>query len=169
MTDLTRRRALQPDPLTPEQRRFNMSRIRGRDTGPELILRKALHARGCRYRVNVKGLPGTPDLVFSTRHAVIFVHGCYWHGHDCPKGVMPGTNTVFWEEKISRTRLRDTAAETALRNIGWRVLTVWECALRGRAKLNLSALTDEILEWLAESKTRHEIAGDWAASNRPPP
>jgi len=129
-----------------------------------MTLRKALHARGCRYRVNVKGLPGTPDLVFSARRAVIFVHGCYWHGHDCPKGILPGTNTEFWEKKIEQTRLRDAAAEIVLQSEGWRVLKVWECALRGRAKLKLDTVTDEVLSWLAQSSSLHEIKGNWAAS-----
>src|SRR6266481_2791391 len=89
MDDYSKRRAVRPDPLTSQQRSHNMSRIRGRDTGPEWILRRALHARGLRYRLHVKSLTGTPDIVFPARRAIIFVHGCFWHGHDCPKGSDP--------------------------------------------------------------------------------
>ena len=161
MTHSPRRRAVQPDPLNPEQRRLNMSRIRGRDTTPELTLRKALYARGCRYRLNVKDLPGTPDLVFQKRRVVIFVNGCFWHGHDCPRGVIPGTNTEFWEKKIQGTQSRDQVAEAMLRLAGWRVLRVWECALRGRAKLDLGDVIDEVVEWFEKTESLHDISGKW--------
>lgn len=151
------------DKLTQEQRSFNMSRIRGRDTGPELTLRKALHARGLRYRVHVRNLPGTPDIVFPTRRVVVFVNGCFWHGHDCPSGVMPKTNEVFWQDKIARTRARDRLVEDALQRDGWRTLNVWECALRGRARLNLVDLVDKIIEWLSVSEMKCDIAGAWTA------
>jgi DNA mismatch endonuclease, patch repair protein len=167
MGERPKRRAVLPDPLTPQQRSFNMSRIRGRDTGPELILRSALHARGLRYRLHAKGLPGTPDIVFPGRRAIIFVHGCFWHGHDCPKGVTPATNATFWREKISRTRVRDQALEIELQRCGWRTLKVWECALRGRARLNLGDLTDQIEYWLAACMSEQDIAGAWGATRRP--
>jgi len=156
-----KRRATLPDPLTSQQRSYNMSRIQGRDTGPELILRKALHARGLRYRLHVKNLRGTPDIVFPAHRAIIFVHGCFWHGHDCPKGVMPRTNAAFWNAKILRNRDRDVAAEIELQRGGWRILKVWECALRGRARLNLDELTGCVSNWLKTTSPKLEIAGVW--------
>jgi DNA mismatch endonuclease, patch repair protein len=122
------------DVLTPKQRSYNMSRIRGRDTKPELILRRGLHAQGLRFRLHRKDLPGRPDLVFPRYSAVIQMHGCFWHGHDCPMFKLPATRTEFWSDKISRNRQRDQASLFALRERSWRVLVVWECSLRGRNK-----------------------------------
>ena len=119
------------DVLTQEQRRLNMSRIRGRDTKPELILRRGLHALGLRFRLHRKDLPGKPDLVFRRHRAVILVHGCFWHWHCCPLFKWPATRSEFWREKIARNRERDQAALEGLRRAGWRVLVVWECSLRG--------------------------------------
>ena len=123
------------DVLTPEQRRYNMSRVRGRDTKPEMALRRGLHAQGLRFRLHCRTLPGRPDLVFPKHGAVIFVHGCFWHGHDCPMFRLPQTRTEFWREKIMTNRKRDERAVRSLRSQGWRVLTVWECALRGSGRL----------------------------------
>lgn len=119
------------DVHTPQVRSYNMSMIRGRDTRPELLIRRGLHARGYRYRLHDKGLPGRPDMVFSKRRAVLFVHGCFWHGHDCPLFRMPATRTDFWATKIATNRSRDAKVRSALSGAGWRVLTVWECSLRG--------------------------------------
>lgn len=123
------------DVLTPAQRQFNMSRIRGKDTKPEMLLRRGLHASGFRFRLHRRDLPGRPDLVFPARRAVIFAHGCFWHGHACPMCRMPDTRREFWAAKITGTRSRDEAAENKLLLMGWRVLVVWECALRGPAQL----------------------------------
>lgn len=113
------------------QRSFNMSRIRGKDTKPEMILRKALHKAGFRYRLHVKDLPGTPDLVFTSRKKVIFVHGCYWHRHECRYGgVTPKTNADFWAAKIATNVLRDSKTIEALTARNWASLIVWECELR---------------------------------------
>lgn len=122
------------DVLTPAQRRLNMSRIRGKNTKPEILLRRRLHAAGLRYRLHVRSLPGCPDLVFPRFRAVIFVHGCFWHGHSCRLFRLPDTHRDFWEEKITRNRLRDQLALERLQVGGWRVLTVWECALRGSGR-----------------------------------
>lgn len=159
MAYVPKHKATRPDPLTPQQRSYNMSRIRGRDTRPELILRRALHAMGFRYRLHAKGLPGRPDIVFPSRRAIIFVHGCFWHGHDCPKGVVPRTNKSFWQEKIATNQARDHAVDAELQGSGWRTLKVWECALRGRTKLELSDLTSEIGDWLVAGSSTHEITG----------
>jgi DNA mismatch endonuclease (patch repair protein) len=109
-----------------------------------MVIRRGLHALGLRYRLHDRRLPGTPDLVFRKAQAVIFVHGCFWHGHDCPLGVRPGSNTGFWEEKIGRNQRRDDAAEADLIAAGWRVGTVWECALRGRIKLPLADVLNQL-------------------------
>lgn len=119
------------DRLTPEQRRLNMSRIRSKNTKPEMAVRSIVYAAGYRYRVHGRGLPGTPDLVFSSRRKVIFVHGCFWHSHDCPKGrVVPVTNADFWVEKRAKAVRRDLEALAALSERGWQSLIIWECQTR---------------------------------------
>lgn len=117
------------DIFTPEKRHAIMSNIRSRDTRPEQLVRKYLFSRGYRFRKNVKGLPGTPDIVMRKYRTVIFVHGCFWHGHSCRKRE-PRTRTQFWEEKIGRNRERDARNKADLLKMGWNVLTVWECQLR---------------------------------------
>lgn len=109
-----------------------MSRIRGKDTGIELTVRYALHSMGLRYRLGGAGLPGRPDLVFPRYRKVVFVNGCFWHGHTCHLFRLPKTRTYFWEEKIGRNRMRDARAVKELKNLGWKPITVWECQLRGR-------------------------------------
>ena len=121
------------DVLTIEQRRLNMSRIRGKDTKPEMLLRRGLHAAGLRFRLHGAKLPGKPDMVFPKYHAVILIHGCFWHGHDCPLFKMPATRPEFWAKKISGNRARDLRTTNALQLTGWRLLTVWECSLKGPA------------------------------------
>lgn len=159
MRRVASRRASQPDRHTPEQRRHNMSRIRSRDTKPELQLRRALHARGFRYRLHDRRLPGTPDLVLPARNAVVFIHGCFWHGHDCALGVTPNTRTDFWEAKIQSNSARDAAAEAALRDAGWRVLTVWECALRGRRRLPFEDVVHFAADFLRSDRLALTIQG----------
>ncbi|MGN6237034.1 very short patch repair endonuclease [Dyella sp.] len=123
------------DVLTPAQRQLNMSRIRGRDTKPEMIIRRGLHAIGYRYRLHDRTLPGRPDLVFPRYRAVIFVHGCFWHGHDCHLFKLPDTRREFWETKIESNRARDERAVAVLLEQQWRVATVWECSLKGLRRL----------------------------------
>ena len=116
------------DVLTPEQRKLNMSRIRGRNTRPEMIVRSLIHKMGFRYRLYRRDLPGKPDLVFPARHKVVFVHGCFWHMHDCRYGrVTPATNPEFWQSKRLGTVERDKRNVTDLERAGWKVLIVWEC------------------------------------------
>lgn len=136
------------DVLTPEQRRLNMSRIRGKNTRPEMTVRRLLHAAGFRYRLHGAGLPGKPDLVLPKYRAVIFVHGCFWHGHDCPLFRWPKTRQDFWEKKIHRNMERDAEAGHQLEQLGWRVFTVWECALRGRGKLPADEVSTRLSGWL---------------------
>ena len=136
-----------------------MAGIRGKDTRPEMIIRRGLHARGFRYRLHDRRLPGSPDLVFPGRRAVIFIHGCFWHGHGCNLFRLPATRTEFWEAKIEGNRARDGSAEAALLADGWRVLSIWECALKGRERLTVDEVLDQAVYWLANGPIQETIAG----------
>ena len=120
------------DKLTPQDRSALMSRIRSRDTKPEMAVRRLLHGLGYRYVLHDARLPGKPDLVFPSRRKVVFVHGCFWHGHDCGRGFRPANNAEFWAAKIDGNRARDRRHVRAIRAEGWKVLTVWECAVRSQ-------------------------------------
>lgn len=137
-----------------------MAAVRSKNTGPELLIRKALHARGFRYRINVAKLPGKPDIVFPKYHAVIFVHGCFWHGHDCGMFRLPETRQDFWREKIRRNRERDRKMQVVLTEAGWRCLTVWECAIRGPEKRDFGKLIDDVVLWLNAGMVTLEIYGN---------
>lgn len=136
------------DVFTQEKRSEVMSRIRGKNTKPELIVRKFLFAKGFRYRIHQKGLPGQPDIVLKKYRTVILIHGCFWHGHEnCKLFVIPKTRTLWWIDKISRNKLKDETKANELKNLGWKVLVVWECALKQKlAKETLSKLHKELLE-----------------------
>ena len=122
------------DPFTPAKRSAVMRAVKGRDTTPELAVRRILREAGVGYRLGGCGLPGRPDLVMKGRRVAIFVHGCFWHGHDCPRGSRkPKTNAGYWSAKIARNRARDAVATAALRSAGWRVVTVWECEMKTAA------------------------------------
>jgi DNA mismatch endonuclease (patch repair protein) len=124
------------DVLTSEQRKYCMSRIRGKDTKPEIIVRRMVHCMGYRFRLHRRDLPGSPDIVLACHRKVIFVHGCFWHKHYCRYGrVRPTTNKEFWEKKRSRNVERDQKNVKALRRMGWNVLVVWECWTEDRSKL----------------------------------
>jgi DNA mismatch endonuclease (patch repair protein) len=147
------------DRVTPEQRSANMARVRGRDTGIELAVRRALHLRGVRSRLHDAALPGRPDLVFPGRRAVIFVHGCFWHAHGCRLSARPTANAVFWSAKLARNRARDEASRMALLAAGWRVLTVWECALRGRDRLGIERVAEACAVWLRSDAPSVDVPG----------
>lgn len=116
-----------------------MAAIRGKNTMPELTVRRFLHAKGLRFRIHAPGLPGRPDLVFPKYRTVVFVHGCFWHQHpNCRLARMPASNRRFWNEKLSANRLRDRRKARALRAAGWRVLTIWQCQLDERRLLRLA-------------------------------
>lgn len=115
------------DRISAELRSRIMARIRGADTRPEMRVRRLLHGMGYRYRLHRRDLPGTPDLVFPARRKIIFVHGCFWHQHNCPRGSRPASNQDFWNRKLDKNVLRDRKNITALEGIGWSVLVVWEC------------------------------------------
>lgn len=132
-----------------------MSGIRGKHTKPEILIRKGLFAKGFRFRLYDRRLPGKPDIVFPRFKAVVLAHGCFWHGHNCSLFKWPSSNVKFWKVKISRNREVDARARTALKSIGWRVLTVWECALKGPGRFPSDQLLDDIEGWIrygAESK-----------------
>lgn len=157
------------DVHTPERRSHNMSRIRSRDTKPEMIVRRTLHARGLRYLLHVRDLPGCPDLVFPANRAVIFVHGCFWHGHRCPLFKLPATRTEFWREKIMGNVARDLRIADEIAERGWRRLTVWECALKGRAKFSPSEVAERASDFISGGSQTHEIAGRWGDTEDPQP
>lgn len=128
MNDTVTGKVHMPDVFSPDKRSEIMGRIRGKDTSPELAVRSTLHSMGYRFRLHRKDLPGKPDIVLPKYQAVVFVHGCFWHGHDCRKGKsVPGTNIVFWKTKITKNVARDRQNTAKLEGMGWRVLVVWEC------------------------------------------
>jgi len=149
------------DVLTPEQRRLNMSRIRGKDTKPEMIIRKGLHAAGLRFRLYAKDLPGRPDLIFPRYHAAIQVHGCFWHGHYCPMCRLPATRQEFWSAKIAGNRERDQRTSAALLTAGWRLLTIWECSLRGPARRPAGEVLMLCNGFVRSEEQQDDIAGTW--------
>jgi DNA mismatch endonuclease (patch repair protein) len=136
-----------------------MSGIRAKNTKPEMAVRRGLHARGFRFRLHAKGDPGKPDIVLTRFRAVIFVNGCFWHGHDCHLFRMPSTRPAFWKAKIARNIERDRSVNCALTESGWRTLIVWECAVKGRARLDFDALISSVAEWLRGGQTTGEIVG----------
>ena len=129
-----------PDKLTQEQRHRCMASIRGKDTKPEMLVRRWLHSRGFRYRVNVKGLPGSPDIVLRKYRTVIFIHGCFWHGHDC-RNVTPSANADFWNAKRAYNKQHDDIVTETLTRKNWTVIRIWECELK---KKNRELLLEKI-------------------------
>lgn len=125
-----------------------MAAIKSKNTKPELWLRKRLHALGFRYRLNVKDLPGKPDVVLPKYRTAIFVNGCFWHMHDCEVFRLPSTRTKWWYEKLSKNQQRDIKNQELLLHDGWRVLVVWECAIKGRLRQPEEVLISDIQEWL---------------------
>lgn len=128
------------DTRTPKKRSQIMASVRSKDTGPELVVRKLLTQEGYRYRLHKKGLPGRPDIVFPGKKKIIFVHGCFWHGHRCSKGALPKSRLDYWKPKIEKNKERDLKNRKALVKDGWKVLTIWQCQLKNieniRKKLN---------------------------------
>lgn len=125
------------DTRTADQRRHIMQSVKLKDTGPEVAVRKLLHSLGYRFRLHRKDLPGTPDIVFPGRKKVVFVHGCYWHGHGCNKGKLPKSKLDYWMPKIARNRERDEEKAASLRQLGWQVLTVWQCEIKDVENLKI--------------------------------
>lgn len=145
------------DVVDVETRSRMMANIRSKNTSPEILIRKALHARGFRFRVHVKKLPGTPDLVLPKYKAVIFIHGCFWHGHNCRYFRIPQTRHEFWMEKIAKNQVRDRQQLAALRVLNWRVLVIWECAVRTMKKQIAPVLIDSVVYWLLQDSELTQI------------
>ncbi|HET9639883.1 MAG TPA: very short patch repair endonuclease [Allosphingosinicella sp.] len=137
-----------------------MAGIRGKDTKPEIILRRGLHARGYRYQLHRRDLPGKPDLVFPRYRGVLFAQGCFWHGHQCRLFKWPKTRNEFWRTKITQNRDRDRTSSEKLRVAGWRIGEVWECALKGRSRLDVTEVLDRCEKWLLSSDPTLEVIGD---------
>jgi DNA mismatch endonuclease, patch repair protein len=136
------------DVVSKETRSRMMSSIKGKNTRPELFLRKALHALGFRYCLGGRALPGKPDLVFPSRSAVVFIHGCFWHRHDCAYFRWPGSNQEFWQAKLIGNAERDSRVEKDLKKLGWRVYTVWECELRESGYTLPNKAVTRLAAWL---------------------
>lgn len=126
-----------------------MSRISGKDTKPEAVVCKYLFSKGFRYRKHVSNLPGNPDLVLPKYNTVVFVHGCYWHGHDCPRGKLPAANTDFWRKKITRNKQRDLQNYKELEKTGWQVLIIWQCEISNKQKerQKMDEVREEIISY----------------------
>ena len=147
------------DVVDPVTRSRMMSGIRGKDTSPELLIRKALFRQGFRYRLHYSGLPGKPDIVFPKHKAVIFINGCFWHGHGCHLFKWPKTRREFWKNKISGNVERDRRNLEKLHELGWRVLVVWECAVKGKQRLPEEEVIARVAGWLQAGSNDEEING----------
>jgi len=123
------------DRITTEKRSYVMSRVKGKDTLPEILVRRELHQLGFRYRLHATYLPGKPDIVLPKYRVVGFIHGCFWHGHACGRTGIPKTNTLFWKKNFERNKERDFFYFKELKSLGWRVFIVWECAIQGKRKI----------------------------------
>jgi DNA mismatch endonuclease (patch repair protein) len=141
-----------PDNLTSAQRSRTMRAVRTKGTAPELLVRSLVHRLGYRFSLHRKDLIGTPDIVLPARNCVMFVHGCYWHGHKCARGKPSASNIEFWQRKISNNKLRDRKSVRTLREEGWRVLTIWQCETKDRHRLQQT-----ILRFLREANVKIRI------------
>jgi DNA mismatch endonuclease, patch repair protein len=148
-----------PDIVPSDVRSRMMSGIKGKDTRPEMILRQGLHKLGFRYRLHDRRLPGKPDMVFPRYRAVIFAHGCFWHGHECHLFKWPSTREEFWHEKISRNKEVDATNISRLQQLGWRIGIVWECSLKGKYRINSEEVIELCAQWLTSDIQSIEIGG----------
>jgi DNA mismatch endonuclease (patch repair protein) len=136
-----------------------MSGIAGKNTKPELIVRSLLHRSGFRFRIHSDTLPGKPDIVLKKYRAVVFVHGCFWHQHECHLFRWPSSNARFWKRKIRGNARNDAAVYAALRKLGWRILILWECAIKGRRKIPLEKIAGRVCSWLITDRQLLEVRG----------
>lgn len=143
-----------------EVRSRNMSAIRAKNTRPEVTIRSTLHRRGFRFLLHDARLPGKPDIVFPKYKAVILIHGCFWHGHGCPLFQWPETRAAFWRNKINSNVLRDRKHRLALLEAGWRIGTVWECAIKGRNRFPIEEVADRCADWLMSMEGELEVSGN---------
>lgn len=138
----------------------NMAAVRSRDTKPELMIRRALHAAGLRYRLDVRSLPGRPDIVLPRHRAAVFVHGCFWHRHECEMFRWPESRAEFWREKLDGNAARDERAAQALNEAGWRRAVIWECGLRGRKKLEFQDAMQQLIAWIRSDEPVLTVGGE---------
>lgn len=158
------------DKMTPSQRHYCMSRIKGKDTRPEMRVRRYLHGHGFRYSLHSKRLPGKPDLVLRKYNSVIFIHGCFWHGHPgCPEFRPPKSNEEFWKEKVRRNKERDAAEIGTLEALGWNVIIVWECELKkARFEASMERLVENLKARLEVERIHHVPLSVRKMSNQDP-
>ena len=143
------------DTMTPEQRSRCMSAVKGKDTKPEMIVRKYLFSKGLRFRLHVRSLPGNPDIVLPKYKTVVFINGCFWHGHEgCKYYRLPKSNVEFWESKITNNKNRDVLNETKLKELGWRVIRIWECEIRRVQDRNQSL--ERLYNQIVKRPTRYD-------------
>jgi DNA mismatch endonuclease, patch repair protein len=149
------------DKISPEVRSWVMSRIKGKNTKPEITIRKLLHSLGFRFRLHVENLPGMPDIVLPKYKAVVMINGCFWHGHNCSVSNRPKTRPEFWSNKIEKNKDRDNRNRADLLNLGWRVITIWECAIFGKCKISQDEISLLISDCLRKNlhETVFEIKG----------
>lgn len=133
------------DRIDPKTRSLLMSRVKQHNTAPEIAVRTALHRRGYRFRLKTPLLPARPDILFPGRKKVVFVHGCFWHGHSCKRGTPPASNREFWEAKLSKNKVRDARVLKELRRMGWRSIVIWECEVK-----NLGKAVDKLAKFLEQ-------------------
>ncbi len=147
------------DVVSKHKRSEMMAGIQGKNTKPEMVIRKKLHSLGYRYRLHYKKLPGNPDMVFPKYMAAVFINGCFWHKHICHLFKWPSTRATFWKNKIEDNRKRDQRNKRELLKAGWRVLVVWECSLKGKKKLPIEKIISHITTWLHSQKRSIDISG----------
>ncbi|RUM92356.1 MAG: very short patch repair endonuclease [Thiomicrospira sp.] len=146
------------DTVNQQTRSKIMSQVKNKNTNIEIIVRKALFAKGFRYKINDKKLPGSPDIVLPKYRAVIFVNGCFWHGHHCPKGKPPKSNIKYWKDKIIKNQQRDEININQLLNQGWKVAIVWECTLKGKSAFPMKKILLTLENWLKVGSGKIEIS-----------
>lgn len=147
------------DVVDKQKRSEMMSGIQGKNTKPEVLVRSGLHRLGFRFRIHYSKLPGKPDIALPKYNALILIHGCFWHGHSCHLFKWPKTNRDFWREKIQLNRRRDQHHRQRYRELGWKTLVVWECALKGKLKRSLPAVLEEIAKWIEDVQEDRAIQG----------
>ncbi len=152
------------DVVDPATRSRMMAGIRAKDTKPEMVVRRGLHALGFRFVLHDRRLAGKPDMVLPRWRSAIFVHGCFWHGHNCPLFRWPGTRQDFWRQKIGRNQERDAEVEAELDRAGWRVLKIWECSLKGTGRIGIDRVVPLAADWLRSGERVGEIRGTVRAS-----
>lgn len=148
------------DIVSPEKRSKMMSNIQGKNTKPEILIRKNLYSKGYRYKLHVKSLQGKPDIVLSKYNALIFINGCFWHKHNCHLFKWPKTRRFFWETKINKNIENDQKNHIKLLNENWRILIVWECSIKGKTKKTMEIVINDIVEWLHSDINFKEIEGN---------